>query len=81
VSSLVKGVGSLLQQTPRSYTASDPSLVTVPPLMAEELVISVTAEVITVGAALLHEFRIKRRFNNPKTIVLKKLFILTCLFV
>ena len=44
-------VGSRLvaQQTPRAVTLSPPSLVTVPPLLADVLVIRLTAVVMTVG--------------------------------
>jgi hypothetical protein len=47
------GLGEVLQQTPQSVTVVLPLKVTAPPLFAEEVVIKLTGEVVTVGTTIV----------------------------
>ncbi len=46
---LMVGFCEVLQQTPRAVTAKLPPVTTIPPLVAEELVILLAAVVVTEG--------------------------------
>jgi len=66
------------QQTPRAVTGPEPSLVMVPPQIAENIVTSVIGEVSTVGSTpsfFLHEIEILAKKMKQKQISLNKYFI------
>ena len=46
----VVGSGDVLQQTPRAVTAAPPSLVTFPPLVADDEVIDEASAVVSTGS-------------------------------
>ena len=53
----------MLQHTPRAVTPAPPSVRTVPPEVAEMVVIFVIAEVMTVG--IIGSGRVVKRFSSP----------------
>ena len=76
--------GVVLQQTPRFVIGEPPSIITKPPLIADDGVIELTFKVNTVGSsgfngsAFSQEFKVAARITKAKVIDASVVFITGC---